>query len=90
MITRTWKVYGMDGHRQKESFNSSERYDWSGSNGFGTRIVEVINSDKSGTNEYTIIKITCDSAEECEAVLNGQISDGIFENKRVGRIEEII
>lgn len=27
--------------------------------------------------------------EECEQELNGQLSDGIFENSRVGKVEEI-
>ena len=29
IVTRTWKVYGIEGHRQAESFNPSERYDFS-------------------------------------------------------------
>lgn len=42
-VTRTWKVYGAEGHRQRESFSKSTKYDFS-ENG-ETRIVEVINSD---------------------------------------------
>lgn len=87
MITRAWKVYGADGHRQKESFNHSNRYDFSGDN--GTRIIEVQNADVTGTNEYSILKITRDTAEECQKEMEGQISDGIFENVRVGIIEEV-
>lgn len=87
MTTRTWKVYGTDGHRQRESFNPSERYDWSQDG--RTRILEVINADRTGTNDYTIIRITRDTAEECEQELEGQLSDGAFENSRYGRVEEI-
>lgn len=87
MITRTWKVYGIEGHRQRESFGKSYKYDWSKEN--QTRIVEVINSDITGTNDYSIIKITRDSAEECLQELEGQLSDGIFENSRYGKVEEI-
>ena len=29
------------------------------------------------------------TAEECEEELNGQIVDGLFENYKVGKIEEI-
>ena len=87
MITRAWKIYGAYGHRQRESFCSSYKYDWS--NGDNVRIVEVENSDKTGTNEYSIIRITRNTAEECQQELDGQVSDGIFENSRVGKIEEI-
>lgn len=87
MITRTWKVYGADGHRQKESFNRSSRHDFSGEH--GTRIIEIRNADVTGTNEYSILRITRDTAEECQQEMEGQISDGIFENVRVGIIEEV-
>ena len=85
--TRAWKVYGAEGHRQRESFGESYKYDFS-ENGI-IRIIEVDNSDKTGTNEYSIIRITRNSFEECEQELNGQLSDGIFENSRVGKVIEI-
>lgn len=88
MITRTWKVYGEDGHRQRESFKESYKYDFTNRNDI--RIIEMENSDKTNTNEYSIIRITRNTYEECERELTGQISDGIFENSRVGRIEEIV
>lgn len=53
------------------------------------RIIELINEDKTGTNEYSIIKITGNTAQQCEEELQGQISDGFFETSRVGRIEEV-
>ncbi len=87
-MTRTWKVYGAEGHRQRESFSESYKYDFSEDG--KTRIVEVFNFDKTGTNEYTIVRITRDTAEECEREFEGQLSDGIFENSRVGKIEEIM
>lgn len=87
MITRTWKVYGMDGHRQKESFNDSYRYDFSKDG--DVRIIEVENADKTGTNDYTLVRITRDTAKHCEEELEGQLTDGIFENYRTGRIEEV-
>lgn len=87
MTTRTWKVYGRPGHRLKESFNDSYIYDFSEGNKI--RIIEVFNSDKTGTNEYSIVRITRNTAEECRAELRGQLSDGIFENQRTGRKEEI-
>lgn len=86
-ITRTWKVYGTEGHRQRESFNKSHIYDFSKENNI--RIIEIENSDKTGTNDYSIIKITRNTSEECQYELDGQISDGFFENCRVGIVEEI-
>ena len=87
MITKAWKVYGLKGHRQKISFGDSVKYDFS-ENG-KTRMIELLCSDKTKTNEYCILRITMDTSEQCIHELNGQISDGIFENARVGNIEEI-
>ncbi len=86
-MTRTWKVYGAQGHRQRESFCESYTYDWT--EGGNVRKIEVENSDRTGTNDYSIIRITRNTAEECERELYGQISDGIFENSRVGEVVEI-
>lgn len=87
-VTRSWKIWGMDGHRQRESFNKSYVYDFT-SPEKGIRILSVENSDKTGTNDYSIIRITRNTVEECECELQGQLSDGIFENSRIGLIEEI-
>lgn len=87
MVTKAWKVYGADGHRQRQSFNPSCKYDWSNDN--YTRIVQVLNSDLTHTNEYNIIIITRDAALECYKELLGQLSDGLFEDCRVGNVEEI-
>ena len=86
-VTRSWKVYGAAGHRQRESFGKSQSYNWSEGNNI--RKVEVENSDKTGTNLYTIVRITRNTAEECEKEFYGQLDDGIFENSRVGEIVEI-
>ena len=66
-MTRTWRVWGVNGHRQRESFEPSYKYDLT--EGENIREVEVENSDKTGTNEYSIIRITRNTAEECEAEL---------------------
>ena len=87
MVTKSYKVYGVLGHRQRESFEKSYKWDFSERN--NVRIIEVENSDKTGTNDYSIVRITRNTAEECEAELNGQLTDGIFENSRVGFIEEV-
>ena len=87
-VTRTWKVYGADGHRQRESFCDSKKYDFSENE--KVRILEILNSDQTGTNDYSIVRITRETAEECQEELDGQLSDGVFENSRFGEIEEII
>lgn len=86
-MTRAWKIYGAEGHRQRESFSKSCKYDFS--EGSDVRIIEVDNFDKTGTNEYSIIRITRNNFEECEEELRGQLSDGVFENSRVGKVVEI-
>ena len=88
MVARTWKVYGFDGHRQRESFSPS--YVWDFSRGDNVRIIEMENSDKTGTNDYSVIRITRNTDAECLKELKGQISDGIFENSRVGLVEEVV
>ena len=77
-VTRAWKVYGAAGHRQRESFRpsyvcSSDRVRENGD----FYILEVINGDITGTNDYTILCITCETAKKCEEELNGQISDAV-------------
>lgn len=88
MVTKIWKIYGAEGHRQRESFNSSYKDDFSNEKD-GVRIIEVLNSDVTGTNDYSIVKITRDTAEQCENEIFGQLTDGIFENSKIGKIEFI-
>ena len=85
-VTRSWKVYGKNGHRLGETFNPSRYFDFSC--GANIRIVEVFNSDRTGTNEYSIVRITMNTAEECEREL-WQMVDSICECCRVGEIEEL-
>ena len=87
-ITRAWKVFGSDGHRQRESFYPSYEYDFSCSRD-GVRKITVDCADKTGTNDYVVVTITRNTAKECKDELMGQITDGIFENCRVGKVEEI-
>jgi hypothetical protein len=87
MVTRTWKVYGAEGHRQRVSFFPSKRYDFSREDDI--RIIELINADTTGTNDYTVVRITRNTAQECADELEGQLSDGFFEDSRTGRVEEV-
>ena len=88
MVTRTFRVYGADGHRQAVSFQKSVVLDFS--KGGRTRILDIRNADVTGTNDYTEIAITTDSAAECARELDGQITDGLFENYRTGKVEEVL
>ena len=87
MTTKVFKVYGLSGHRQRESFNKSYAHDFS-ENGI-TRSIIVLNADVTGTNDYSVVIINRDSAEDCYDELDGQLSDGIFENSRTGKVEEV-
>lgn len=90
MVTRKWKVYGADGHRQRLSFGESFTLDISKSPVWTRNVViDCQCEDKTGTNEYVIFSITADSAEECQRELDGQLSDGFFENIRYGAVIEI-
>lgn len=86
-IRRAWKVYGMEGHRQRESFGTSDWFDWSTPD--SVRKVSVLREDMTKTNEFAVIDITRNTSEECEDELFGQLYDGIFENSRKGSVEEI-
>ena len=86
-VTKAFKVYGQDGHRQRESFCKSYSDDFSREN--YTRFITVLNADVTGTNEYSLVIITRDTEEECFDELNGQLSDGIFENSRTGFVKEV-
>lgn len=89
MNMRAWKVYGADGHRQRESFG--ETYSFSQRRKEGETAYVVFNSDITHTNEYTIVLIVSNnvSYDQLEDCLWSQISDGIFENSVVGKVEEI-
>lgn len=84
MTTRFFKVYGKSGHRQRESFNYSSEFTC-----YSGETIAVLNSNITGTNLYTLLRITAESEEACMEALKGQISDGIFENSAVGYVGEI-
>lgn len=86
--TKAWRVYGADGHRQRESFGKSETWDFSNESD-GVRIIDIQRADKTGTNDYVKVVITRNTFAECDDELKGQISDGLFENDRVGDVIEV-
>ena len=82
---KVYHVYGEYGHRQRESF--SESYELLNEN--NNTIICVHNSDMTGTNDYTEIEIIAKSVKECDEILDAQLTDGIFENSRTGKVVEI-
>lgn len=78
-------VYGANGHRQKINFEKSFVWDFSNEY-FGARILNVRCSDVTGTNAYVIVGVTRDTCEECLEEMEGQLSDGLFENCRTGTV----
>lgn len=88
MVTKFYKIYGKDGHRQKMSFGESMIYDFS-KNG-DKRVVELLNSDVLGHNEFSVLGITRNTLDEVEAELQSQLDDGLFEYCNYGKVEEIV
>lgn len=86
-VSVNFKVYGIPKHRQRESFYPSERQDFSTAD--NVRVLDIFNSDRTGTNEYNIIRITRETREECFDELEGQLSDGLYENSEWGWYQEI-
>lgn len=83
-MIKAYKIFGADGHRQKQSFNKSMAITT-----FSGHKCVILNADKTGTNEYSILVVEADTDAECEELVSGQISDGFFENSRTGKVEEI-
>lgn len=78
--TRTWRLeINKNAHEIGEVC-----YDWSYY--YKTRILSI---KPCGTHEV-IVRITRDTEKECKEELNGQISDGFFENMKVSIKEEIV
>lgn len=84
-MIRVFRVYGVDGHRQRESFSPSINFTTSNGNK-----VWIRNSDLTGTNDYTEVVIQANTNERIIRVLKSQIDDGIFENSRVGKVIEVV
>jgi len=87
-VTKEWKVYGLEGKSQENSFMDSVKWDWSDKKQ-GVRIFEADCFDKTGTHDYVVIRITRNTERECDEELAGQISDGFFENSLCGTIAEV-
>ena len=82
---KVYHVYGEYGHRQRESFGESYEllHDES------KTMICVRNSDITGTNDYTEIEIIAKNEKECDEILDAQLTDGIFEDCRTGKVVAI-
>lgn len=70
-MTRAWKIYGWEGHRQSMSFDPSVAYIWHHERSEWCKdrphiILTLLNADVTGTNDYTICIITAPTATECD------------------------
>ena len=83
-MIKMYKVYGAAGHRQRESFSPSYKVTT-----FSNVTISVINSDVTGTNKYSLMKLEGDNETQLEDEFEGQLSDGVFENSAYGITEEI-
>lgn len=86
--TRAWKVYGRTGHRMMESFGKSCVWDFSDSSST-VRHITILREDITKTNDYVVVIITREDAAGCRSEFEGQLSDGLFENVKTGKIEEV-
>lgn len=83
-MIKMYKVHGAAGHRQRESFSPSYKVTT-----FSNVTISVINSDVTGTNKYSVMKLEGDNEAQLEDEFEGQLSDGVFENSAYGITEEI-
>ena len=79
---KAWKIYGAEGHRQRESFFPSKFFDFSENEKI--KMISVLNADLTNTNEFSVLAITANTEKDCDTCFVGQIDDGIFENSAVG------
>ena len=82
---KVYHVYGEYGHRQRESFYESYEL----LNEYNDTMILVNNSDMTGTNDYTEIVIIAKSEKECDEILDVQLTDGIFENSKTGKVTAV-
>ena len=79
---KEWNVYGADGHRQRESFADSFSF-----NTINGACIMIRNYDMTGTHEYTKVIVLAKNEKSCDEEFEAQLTDGVFENSRTGKIE---
>ena len=90
MRAKAFRVYGKEGHRFRGSFFETRTLSLSV---VPAVIMDVLNSDITGTNEYSVLKFTCVFGElpneAFEHMAEVQAYDGIFECCTIGDIVEV-
>ena len=81
---KEWHVYGADGHRQRESFADSFSF-----NTMNGAYIMIRNYDMTGTHEFTKVIVLAKNEKLCDEEFETQLTDGVFENSRTGKIEVI-
>ena len=81
---KEWKVYGADGQRQRESFADSFSF-----NTMNNAFIMIRNYDMTGTHEYTEVIVLAKNERLCDEEFEAQLTDGVFENSRTGKIEAV-
>lgn len=76
-----YRVYGKDGHRQRVSFGSTFSFTT-----FEDVKVKCYCSDVTGSNEYVDVELIGRDLTACVCQLQAQLSDGIFENCKYGKV----
>lgn len=80
-VTLTYRVFGKDGHRQRASFGKT--YSFTTCDDVG---IKCFCSDTTGSNDYVDVAITAEDYNMAMNEMEKQLSDGIFENCRYGKV----
>jgi hypothetical protein len=83
-MIKMYKVYGEEINNQRESFSPSYKVAT-----LKNITISVINSDITGTNNYSILKLEGENERKLEDEFEAQLSDGVFENSPYSITEEI-
>ena len=80
-VTITYRVFGKDGHRQRASFGKTYSFTT-----FDDVRIKCFCCDTTGSNNYVDVAITAKDYATATYQMEKQLSDGIFENCRYGKV----
>lgn len=80
-VTVIYRVFGKDGHRQRASFGKTYSFTT-----FDDVRIKCFCSDTTGSNDYVDVAITANDYRTAIDEMEKQLSDGIFENCRYGKV----
>ena len=81
MVRVTFRVFGKDGHRQRASFGKTYSFTTS-----DYVRIKCFCCDTTGSNSYVDVAITAKDYKTAMYQMEKQLSDGIFENCRYGKV----